>query len=78
MFMENPNKYMMKKAPISETGISIKGLKAMIQSRKKRKMMSTTRQNAMARVSPTSFIEFLMNTTDARIIHVGAFICYLS
>ena len=34
--MVKPNKYIMKKAPISETGISINGRRAIIQSLKKR------------------------------------------
>ncbi len=32
--MENPKMYMIKKVAINETGISISGLKAILQSRK--------------------------------------------
>ena len=36
MFIENPITYMMKNAPTSDTGMSIRGRMAMIHSRKKR------------------------------------------
>ncbi len=44
--MEKPAMYMMKKAPISEIGITITGIMVVRQSRKNMNIMSTTRKNA--------------------------------
>ena len=60
ILIENPARYMIKNAPINETGISINGRNAMSQSRKKRKIISTTNKKAMSNVSSTSVIEVLI------------------
>ena len=52
--MEYPKIYITKKVPISETGISINGRKAMIQLRKNRKIIITTRKMEINKVSNTS------------------------
>ena len=53
--------YMIKKAPTSDTGISIKGRTAIVQSLKNKKMMMTTKVMAINMVSFTSEMDFLMN-----------------
>ncbi len=58
---ENPKRYMIKKDPISETGMSINGRRAMTQLRKKRNTISTTREIATRRVSATSVTDCLTN-----------------
>lgn len=54
MLIEKPARYMMKKVAMSEIGISISGRRAIFQLRKKKKMTSTTRENAINSVSSTS------------------------
>ena len=44
--MEKPATYMIKKAPMSETGITIIGISVTRQSRKNRKMMTITKKKA--------------------------------
>ena len=58
--IEKPATYITKKAPMSETGIASTGMSVERQSRRKRKMMSTTRIMAMKIVSWTSRIELRM------------------
>ncbi len=59
--MEKPARYMTKKAPISETGITIHGTSVTRQSRKKRKMMMITSTKASYTVCFTSSIEARIN-----------------
>ena len=44
--MEKPHRYMMKKAPMSDTGITMQGMSVTRQSRRKRKMMMMTSTKA--------------------------------
>ena len=44
--IEKPARYMMKKVPISDTGITIQGISVTRQLRRKRKMMMITRMKA--------------------------------
>ena len=53
-FIEKPAMYMIKKVAISEIGISIKGLMAISQFLKKKKITSTTNPNEIKIVSFTS------------------------
>ena len=64
--MENPAMYMMKNVATSEMGISIKGRIAISQSRKKKKITSTTNPKEMNKVSFTSLIDFRMFTVLSR------------
>ena len=45
MLMENPAMYMMKKAPISDIGIAMTGIRVVRQFRRKMKMTRTTSRN---------------------------------
>ena len=56
-FMEKPQTYIIKNAPISDTGITIHGTKVTRQSRKKRNMMIITSTKASYTVDFTSLIE---------------------
>ncbi len=53
-FIENPPMYMIKKVAINEMGISIKGLMAINQLRKKKKITITTKLKEIIKVSCTS------------------------
>ena len=55
--MEKPAMYMMKNADKIETGIANTGMIVDRQSRKNKKMIITTKPNAMNRVSSTSLID---------------------
>ena len=44
--MEKPQRYMMKKAPTSDTGITMQGMSVTRQSRRNRKMMMITKMKA--------------------------------
>ncbi len=59
--IEKPATYMMKKAPISDTGIASTGISVVRQSRRKRKITSTTRARAEKIVCWTSAIDRRMN-----------------
>ena len=59
--IENPNMYMMKKEPMSDTGITIHGINVTRQSRKNRKMITITNTKATYTVSFTSEMEARMN-----------------
>jgi hypothetical protein len=54
MLMEKPATYMMKNALMMLTGIASTGMMVARQSRKKAKMISATRMNAISNVSRTS------------------------
>ena len=58
--MEKPSRYMMKNAPMSDTGITIQGTSVTRQSRRKRKIMMITSTNASTTVFFTSLIEARM------------------
>jgi len=53
--MEKPITYMMKNDPMRDMGMAMMGIKVVRQLRRKAKMMSTTRTNAIMMVSSTSF-----------------------
>ena len=59
--MENPARYMTKKAPMSETGITMQGTSVTRQSRRNKKIMMITSMNASYTVCLTSLIEARMN-----------------
>ena len=59
--MEKPARYITKKMPISEMGITNAGMSVTRQLRRKAKMISTTRMNAMMTVFCTSAMEALIN-----------------
>ena len=59
--MEKPATYITKKAPMSDTGITIQGTSVTRQSRKKRKMMMITNTKASYTVLSTSLMEARMN-----------------
>ena len=75
ILIEKPNMYMIKNAPINETGISISGRNAISQSRKNRKIINTTNKNAIKRVSPTSVIDlrinFVLSSAISSLISLG-------
>ncbi|MNX93908.1 hypothetical protein D3C86_1261200 [compost metagenome] len=58
--MEKLEMYMMKNVPIREIGMAIIGINVVLQSRRKRKMMITTRPNAIKMVSSTSEMDLRM------------------
>ncbi len=58
--MVKPSMYIKKKEPINEIGMVATGMMVVRQSRKKIKMMESTRQNAMMMVSPTSAMDARM------------------
>ena len=68
--MENPKRYMIKKVDINETGISISGLKAILQSRKNKKMMRITSISEIRMVSETSVTERLIKIVVSMAISV--------
>ena len=57
MFIEKPEMYIIKKVATNEIGISIKGLIAINQSRKKAKITSTTNPKDIIKVSSTSLMD---------------------
>ena len=59
--MEKPQRYMMKKAPMSETGITMQGTRVTRQSRRNRKIMMITSTKASYTVVSTSLMEARMN-----------------
>ena len=56
--MEKPKRYIIKKVAISETGMSIRGLKAIAQSLKNRYIIRITRIRDIPSVSATSITDF--------------------
>ena len=58
--MEKSIKYMIKNTPIKEMGIVTTGIKVVLQSRRKRKIINTTRIKAVMMVSSTSEIDCRM------------------
>ena len=60
ILIEKPEIYMMKKVAIKEIGISINGLMAVSQSRKKKKITSTTKAKEIKSDSSTSLIDLRM------------------
>ena len=60
-FIENPARYIIKKAPMRDTGITIQGTSVTLQSLRKRKIMMITRMNATYTVSLTSFMDARIN-----------------
>ena len=58
--IENPAKYITKKAPIKDTGITIHGTSVTRQSRRNKKMIMITSTNASYTVLFTSLIEARM------------------
>jgi hypothetical protein len=58
--MEKSIKYMMKKTPISDIGMVTTGMKVVLQSLRNRKMIATTRINAVMMVSSTSAMDCRM------------------
>ena len=58
--IEKPSRYMIKNAPMSDTGMTIQGTSVTRQSRKKRKMIMITSTKASMTVSFTSAIEARM------------------
>ena len=59
--MEKPATYITKKAPMSDTGMTMHGTSVTRQSRRKRKMMMMTRMKASYTVCSTSLMEARMN-----------------
>jgi len=68
--MEKPKRYIMKKVDINETGISISGLKAILQSRKNKKMIRITSISEIRMVSETSVTERLIKIVVSMAISV--------
>jgi CRISPR/Cas system-associated endonuclease Cas1 len=68
--MEKPKRYIIKKVDINETGISISGLKAILQSRKNKKMIRITSISEIKIVSATSVTERLIKTVVSIAISV--------
>ncbi|MPM88630.1 hypothetical protein SDC9_135734 [bioreactor metagenome] len=60
MLMEKPARYIIKKEPTSEIGMAMIGIKVVLQLRKNRNIMSTTRKKACMIVFCTSLIESLI------------------
>ncbi len=60
--IEKPAAHMMKKAPMSDTGMTRTGMIVVRQSRRKRKITTTTRARAEKIVCCTSAIDLRMNT----------------
>ena len=60
ILIEKPEIYMIKKVAIKDIGISIKGLMAVNQSRKKKKTTSTTKAKEIKSDSSTSLIDLRM------------------
>ena len=59
--MEKPATYITKKAPMSDTGMTMHGTSVTRQSRRKRKMMMMTSTKASYTVLSTSLMEARMN-----------------
>jgi hypothetical protein len=74
--------YITKKAPISEIGIAITGIIVERQSLKKRKIIKTTRANAMIIVCSTSAIDSLIKVVTSNpivvVISAGRFFLSMS
>jgi hypothetical protein len=60
--MENPNSHMIKNVAISETGMSIKGLKAIAQSLKNKYIIKITRNIELLRFLQLRELIFLQNS----------------
>src|SRR5574344_189113 len=59
--MEKPARYITKKMPMSEIGITNAGIRVTLQFRRNAKMMKTTNRKATTTVDLTSLIEALIN-----------------